>query len=236
MEELRQAKADHLAEGQEAKDAYKQVYVNGSHVKYTMLTEQFNGLPRAAFSSAGIFDASSAEAGKVTDFLDVASGFKAGLDTDYQMDKFAPNWGKSGQPGPTYFMSHITYYVHMTTTRTLGDLAGPGRLDANRFYTREQAGVSKNSNDTVSTVFHRLHEGAATFKPPMFRTGFDVNGLIPGAGGTTAAAPVPVAPAPAAPPVLPAPASAPAAAHVHVAPAPAAPPVPPAPAPVCYFV
>lgn len=193
MQELLKAKSDHLAEGQEAKEAYKKVYVDGSHMKYKNLTGQFNALPIAAFSSTGTFDPLAPEAWKVTAFLDAASDFKAGLDTDFQMDKYAPHWGKSGQPGPTYFMSHLTYYVHMTTTRTLGDLAGPGRLDANHFYTREQAGVSKNSNDTVSTVFHRLHGGAATFKPPVFRSGFDVNGIIPGAGGTTAAAPVPAA-------------------------------------------
>ena len=86
-------------------------------------------------------------------------------------------------------MSHSTLYVQMVTSRTLGASSGDGRLDANRFYTREQTeGGSKCSNDTVSTVFDALHGSDQTdIKPPIFRKGYDAYGLIPGAGASTAA-------------------------------------------------
>ena len=79
-------------------------------------------------------------------------------------------------------MSHATVYVHMTSSRTLGSLRGDGRLDAHRFYTREQtAGGSKTSDDTVSTIFDRLHGSITTdTKPPIYRTGYDKEGRICG--------------------------------------------------------
>ena len=91
-------------------------------------------------------------------------------------------------------MSHATVYVHMTSSRTLGSLRGDGRLDAHRFYTREQtAGGSKTSDDTVSTIFDRLHGSITTdTKPPIYRTGYDKEGRI--CGGPSAAPAVPTEP------------------------------------------
>jgi hypothetical protein len=91
-------------------------------------------------------------------------------------------------------MSHATVYVHMTSSRTLGSLRGDGRLDAHRFYTREQtAGGSKTSDDTVSTIFDRLHGSITTdTKPPIYRTGYDKEGRI--CGDPSAAPAVPTEP------------------------------------------
>jgi hypothetical protein len=96
-------------------------------------------------------------------------------------------------------MSHMTFYIHMITSRMLGSMSdGPGRLNANYFYTRNQSiGGSKDSNDTLSTVFDRLHGGTASWiNPAMFRSGFNAAGIIPGAAATTEAAPLPPAVAP----------------------------------------
>ena len=87
----------------------------------------------------------------------------------------------------------------------MGNLAGPGRFNAHRFYTREQAvGGSKNSDDVVSTVFDRLHGSTSTdTKPPIYRTGYDEDGRISGdpfAAPAVPVLPVPVLPVPA--PVL----------------------------------
>lgn len=87
-------------------------------------------------------------------------------------------------------MSHMTVYVHIICSRTLGDIsAGPGRFDANRFYTRLQpVGGSKCSNDTACTFFDFLHGSRTTdTRPPRYRTGFDEYGFTPAA--TAAVAP-----------------------------------------------
>ena len=95
----------------------------------------------------------------------------------------------------------------MSSSRTMGDLAGPGRLNAHRFYTREQAvGGSKNSDDVVSTLFDRLHGSTSTdTKPPIYRTGYDDDGRI--SGDPFAAPAVPALPVVTLPvPMLPVPA------------------------------
>jgi hypothetical protein len=133
-----------------------------------------------------------------------------------------------------FFKSHATIYVHMSSSRTMGDLAGPGRLNAHRFYTREQAvGGSKNSDDVVSTLFDRLHGSTSTdTKPPIYRTGYDDDGRISGdpfAAPAVPALPVVTLPVPMLP--VPAPVLTPAAAPLAAL---AAVPVPmlPVPAPV----
>jgi len=81
-------------------------------------------------------------------------------------------------------MSHATCYVHMIVAPALGDLGErhPGRFGANRFYTRQQhVGGAKDSNDTACTFFDVLHGSRTTdIQPPIFRTGYDINGIIPG--------------------------------------------------------
>jgi hypothetical protein len=78
-------------------------------------------------------------------------------------------------------MSHITFYIHMFTSRMLGSMAdGDGRFAANWFFTREQSvGGSKNSNDTVSTFFSRLLGGRSGWaSPSIYRSGFDGAGIV----------------------------------------------------------
>jgi hypothetical protein len=84
-------------------------------------------------------------------------------------------------------MSHVTVHVHMIVCQSLGETSyGPGRFDANRFYTRQQQiGGSKNSNDTACTFFDFLHGSRTTdIQPPIYRTGYDTDGIIPGSAAT----------------------------------------------------
>jgi hypothetical protein len=79
------------------------------------------------------------------------------ISTDYQMDKAIPTWGRSKQLGPTYFFSKITQYLHIICVDSCGVASGPSRMQRNIVYTRdESSGGSKNSDDTVSTVFDFL--------------------------------------------------------------------------------
>eukprot|EP00966_Prymnesium_polylepis_P322238 7378507-Prymnesium_polylepis.1 len=71
-------------------------------------------------------------------FLSSAVALIFGLDSDYQQDKATPNWGKSAQPGPTYFFSKETNYIHIMNAHACGDTAGPSRLGRNFLYIRSQ--------------------------------------------------------------------------------------------------
>jgi len=65
----------------------------------------------------------------VEPFVRLASLLEYGLDSDYQQDKTTPYWGRSDQPGPTYFMSKETNYIHIIIQHCLGSTTG---------YTRKQ--------------------------------------------------------------------------------------------------
>lgn len=105
--------------------------------------------------------------------------------SDYQQDKSVPSWNKSPQPGPTYFISGETHYVHMFCAESCGEAAGPSRFSRNLVYTRsERIGGSKSSDDTLSTLCDMLLGGVriACSNPPRYRTGFGPNGEV--ASGT----------------------------------------------------
>ena len=113
--------------------------------------------------------------------VSLASTFDFGLDSDYQQDKATPFWGESPQPGPTYFFSKETSYVHIAVAHACGDSDGPTRFDRAYFYVRKkQCASSKDCNDTVFTLFDLL---AAPLQPtceqpPVFRTGYDAKGVV----------------------------------------------------------
>ena len=60
------------------------------------------------------------------------------VDSDYQQDKLTPFWGSSPQPGPTYFYSKETQYIHIINSHSLGDASGASRLRRNHYYLRSQ--------------------------------------------------------------------------------------------------
>ena len=121
---------------------------------------------------------------------ELASKFYFLLSSDYQQDKSTPFWGLSPQPGPTYFFSKETAYVHIINAHALGEAAGPTRLAYNHFYIRsQQCAGSKDCNDTVFTIFDMLAAPLIPVcpLPPVYRTGYDAQGAILGSDGQAAA-------------------------------------------------
>ena len=110
-----------------------------------------------------------------------AGEFEFILGTDYQEEKLLPHWGKSPQPGPTYFMSKRNVHVHILDAPSCGECSGPSRFGRRIVYSRlEEIGGSKDSNDTISTVYdYLLSPHAPTCEQPvMFRTGYNADGCI----------------------------------------------------------
>ena len=60
-------------------------------------------------------------------FVRLAALLEYGVDSDYQQDKTTPSWRQSDQPGPTYFMSKETNYVHIIIQHCLGSTTGDTR-------------------------------------------------------------------------------------------------------------
>jgi hypothetical protein len=115
--------------------------------------------------------------------LDEIANFGFAFSSDYQQDKAVPYWGYSPQPGPTYFMSHLTFYVHIICAESLGHADGPSLFGRNRVYTRAQTvGGSKDGNDTLSTIFDFLLDNKSTgVQVPRLRTGWSEDGAYDGA-------------------------------------------------------
>ena len=71
---------------------------------------------------------------QVDHFCRLASRLKFCFDSDYQQDKSYPHWGKSPQPGPTYFFSKITNYVHLIVAGSCGISSEPTNFGRNEAY------------------------------------------------------------------------------------------------------
>ena len=155
-----------------------------AYAKSLALSQKFNAL--VSGSGDDIDDAA------IATFAKEAASHQHMVEADYQQDKSLIYFGKSPQPGPTYFLSHPTAYVLVMHSPSRGGTKGESKYGANHVMIREQsAGGSKDSNDTV-TGMHIYLLGAPNsgFKPPAFRTGFDENGfagateLLPAAAST----------------------------------------------------
>ena len=111
-------------------------------------------------------------------FQEQCAAFRFNIAADYQQDKSIPNWGKSDQPGPTYFMSKETYYLHLIVSFANGISEGETRFGRNLVYIRsQQCAGSKDCNDTVWTLLDFLAGGMRSRPdPPLFRTGFCADG------------------------------------------------------------
>ena len=108
------------------------------------------------------------------------------VDSDYQQDKLTPFWGSSPQPGPTYFYSKDTQYIHIINCHSLGDASGASRLRRNHYYMRgQECAGSKTCNDTVFTFFDFLADRLSPVckQPQLYRDGYDKHGILPAAAG-----------------------------------------------------
>ena len=86
-----------------------------------------------------------------------------------------PVWNQSPQPGPTYFMSGDTHYVHIFCTESCGTASGPSRFSRNIVLTRsETIGGAKSSDDRLSTLCNVLLGSLdiGIDDPPVYRTGY----------------------------------------------------------------
>lgn len=103
------------------------------------------------------------------------------MPSDYQQDKSVPAWNLSPQPGPTYFMSGETHYVHIFCVESCGETTGPSRFSRNVVYSRsERVGGAKSSDNTLSTLSDMLLGGecSGVGDPPVYRSGFGPDGAL----------------------------------------------------------
>lgn len=171
------AHSEHLAHAARAKENYT-AKSNAARAEYVAVTELWNDIRKR--HADGTLDAAM--------MLDAARRFARAelvMEHDYQQDKFWPSWNASPQPGPTYFMSHYTAYVHIILSPSLGNADDETKLHRNRMYVRGQCvgnkrlKLSKDSNDTVSTINHFLSGAPTTgFSPPIYRTGYGPLGRL----------------------------------------------------------
>ena len=119
--------------------------------------------------------------GEFESLIAAASTLEFGFDSDYQMDKGVPSWRESPQPGPTYFMSKDTMYIHILLVSSLGSRTGPTRFQSNYYYIRRQiCAGSKDCNDTVYTLFDMFAapDEPVCVQPPRLRAGYDEKGKL----------------------------------------------------------
>ena len=182
-QDIKDGEADRSAHVQEAALAQR-VYkstIHGAHEEYSALVAAFGSLIQAISNSTDHAN----ETILIGNFAGAAASFKGKFSSDYQMDKPMPAWhGKMAQPGPTYFLSKLTHYVHGICAESLGEATGATRHGRNIVYTRpEPIGGAKDANDTISTMFDLLLAPTEPTcpQPKLFRTGYDKDGAIPGA-------------------------------------------------------
>ena len=176
LADLLEAKSAHKTEAGQACAMYNQRVVNQRNA-YLKLCDAY-----ATFRETKSLEALNA-------LVDLAKLFAFGVDSDYQQDKATPFWGKSPQPGPTYFYSKETNYNHIVVAHACGDADGPTRLNRLCFYMRsQQCAGSKDCNDTVFTIFGLLAASTtpACPQPKLFRTGYDAGGVVEAAEAPTA--------------------------------------------------
>ena len=191
VEELRDEFRSHKAEAGDAQARYKARIerARDAYLEVQLAYTRF-AMAKQAVQVSGQGDFSS----ELEEVIRLAAQFVYALDSDYQQDKMTPFWGKSPQPGPTYFFSKETNYVHIIIQHALGDKAGPTRIPRCQYYIRTQeCAGSKDCNDTVFTIFDMLacpHPPTCT-QPQLYRTGYDKEGRVLAPAEVTGAAEAP---------------------------------------------
>jgi hypothetical protein len=120
LEELTESGRIHRAESHAAQVEYSQA-TSGAYHEYGELCRMFITVRQLGEAMAlGNAMASAV----VHDFIRAAKGFSFCLSTACHMDKPILTWGRSLQPGPTYFFSKLTtistYFVQRAAVHPLG--------------------------------------------------------------------------------------------------------------------
>lgn len=177
IEHMEEALMGHKNEASVAMDFHKQT-VAGAAERYEVLVNMFDRVmcvtPREGDQADGVMDVTN-------DFISRASKDWFEVSSDYQQDKSVPAWNLSPQPGPTYFMSGVTHYVHIFCVESCGETTGPSRFSRNVVYSRsERVGGAKSSDDTLSTLSDMLLGGECigVGDPPVYRSGFGPDGAL----------------------------------------------------------
>eukprot|EP00171_Calliarthron_tuberculosum_P004486 IDg4486t1 len=118
---------------------------------------------------------------ELNQFCEESSSLWLDVSTDYQQDKAVPSWKESAQPGPTYYLSGVTNYIHIIVIESCGMSTGPTRFSRNLVYIRdERFAGSKTSDDTLSTIADALlsRSSPSAKQPSKFRSGYNAGGKI----------------------------------------------------------
>lgn len=177
--ELRTKKDAHLDESKRAQQNYR-ASIKGARAAYVQATADFN----AFFVDYAKATSRMRKQTVVQKYAAKLAALVTVVEHDYQQDKGVPSYNASAQPGPVYFMSHVTFYLHVVVCHSLGDTEGPTRFHRNHVFTRNQCigprrlSVAKGSNDTVSTMMRILDGVPPAPAPPIYRTGYGEHGPI----------------------------------------------------------
>lgn len=176
MSELRMDLKEHRKEAAEAEQYHKEC-IKGAFHKHVKVCTRFENFLHSISSITAEAEVECA----LNVLVEAAKTFEFEEGSDYQEDKSLQNWGLSPQPGPVYFMSHETAYVHILMAPSCGEVEGTSTTGRRIIYMRsETIGGSKDCNDTTSTIFdYWLAPVTSTCQqPPKFRTGYDTGGVI----------------------------------------------------------
>lgn len=161
----------HRKESSAAMEMYK-ARVQKAPADYSALCQKYT-----AFMELG----QSATTADIEAMADAACSLRFDVISDYQQDKHIPAWNLSPQPGPTYFMSAGTHFVHIICFDSCGEASGSHRHSRNLVYTRsEEVSGSNMSDDTLSTLGDALLGSPGPNYPHSYlvRSGYDVDGKI----------------------------------------------------------
>lgn len=176
LEELRADRTEHKMEAAQAQEYHKSC-IDGAHSKYIVVC----GLLEEYLHAISNITAEDTIMQHLEALISAGESFIFEQGSDYQEDKSLQNWGLSPQPGPVYFMSHETCYVHILMAPSCGEVEGTTTKGRRLIYARsELVGGSKDCNDTTSTIFDYwlAPETPTCPQPSKFRSGYDAGGAI----------------------------------------------------------
>ena len=154
LEAIEQERRDHRKACEEADRDYKDAMLLHDHKKYCEMVSVFSEW-LSLCASGGAIDPVEGM------LVQLVKQYVFQLGSDYQEEKLIPHWGRSPQPGPTFFLSKRNIHVHILDAPSCGEQKGPTACSKRIIYSRtETDGGSKDSNDTLSTVFDYLYSPA----------------------------------------------------------------------------
>eukprot|EP00170_Pyropia_yezoensis_P005454 contig_22133_g5468 len=113
---LEEALQEHKDEASVALRFHKQALSNAA-AKYEALVNMFNVVMSTTPQDV---EGTDLQQHDMDNLVSLASKDWFEVSSDYQEDKSVPSWNQSPQPGPTYFMSGETHYIHIFCLESCG--------------------------------------------------------------------------------------------------------------------